>query len=430
MNQDKVTTYLENDIFRMERSILNKKNIDTLNRISENDIPEHLLYYISYEHQYNIFGYGIIDPESFAMLFGYSSLELKRKHPNPFQRQLKIIAEGEKRKSLRTRKGNEIKNDEIVCDTKLENALFILSNFPLRLTSTTIVDNAYLVRSQETFLVLDNFTIIQDIKTGKVHYLYHVNDKFRRNLSTFYQNMSLNSLINLRGTKATKLYRHILAFRDALFAQGMSSNTPETAPDFDYLCELAEISKNLLPKYRKDKLKTALNKIATLTELKFKYEWVKGSKEKEKYTLILHFDTTFGDIPLLNSLTHTQESKKRSDKINIVVNEFKHNLYNLCPLRENRYSDTAKQDFHRWLMSLDNEDEKTVQDLCLELKLAFVNAGCKSPNLLESRINNFINIVKNENDLDKLDECISRIVFDPSKDFKLYAQDIREKTTE
>ena len=51
--------------FRMERSVVSKNNFDLLKNISKDRIPETLLEYICYEHQYNVFGYGVLDPEQF-----------------------------------------------------------------------------------------------------------------------------------------------------------------------------------------------------------------------------------------------------------------------------------------------------------------------------------------------------------------------------
>ena len=91
----------EEGLFRMEKSVMTKSNFDGLSEVSGDNIPEALLEYICYEHQYNIFGYGILDPVEFAGRFHFSLSKILASHPEPYQLQLRKLHGSASRQNYR-----------------------------------------------------------------------------------------------------------------------------------------------------------------------------------------------------------------------------------------------------------------------------------------------------------------------------------------
>lgn len=360
------------ELFRMERSVMTKKNFDFLNSISGDRIPEALIEYICYEHQYNIFGYGRLDPEVFSKSFRLSFSHLCSRHPSPHQSRVSagILPES---KNLRLRSYRSgVCNADLLCDSRLENALYILGACPLKAVATSIRDKT-LVRHTEFLRILESFTLVQESRTGKVTYLYKLDDRFRRNLASMYLTTSRESLIRLRRSNLGSLYVYLLTLRDALISRGCNSTTEEYTPDFNYLCFLAGVPQYDEAKYRKRDLNKAIEKIRKNTELRFEVEWVRGTG-CERYTPLFHFETGL----------FTNGGPAR---VKVAVQEFVHNLVDVCPFKGNRYSSESEEFFFDWIQSA---SEKDITLFTYALEKTFIDMGCGIPGNISSRIRTFV----------------------------------------
>lgn len=375
----------EEGLFRMEKSVMTKSNFDGLSEVSGDNIPEALLEYICYEHQYNIFGYGILDPVEFAGRFHFSLSKILASHPEPYQLQLRKLHGSASRQNYRLRQsGDRVEQENIICRTRLENALFILANYALDITATAVLDDHTLVRQYGFLRVIESFSLIQDGKTGKITYAYKLDDKFRRNLSSMYLTTRLESLVALRKSGLGSLYVFLLKLRDALFAEGRTDTRVDTTPTFDYLCQMAGIPEEKEPKYRKRDLNRAINKIRQETELIFSLEWVRGGGQ-ERYTPIFHFTPRDGQvIGLCNE--HYARHLRDMERIDIAVLEFKHNLVDVCPFKGNRYAPDAEDFFYEWVSTDSPEADNLVR---YALEKTFVNLGCGIPFDINERVRLF-----------------------------------------
>lgn len=373
-------------LFRMEKSVMTKSNFDELGLVSGDTIPESLLEYICYEHQYNIFGYGILDPAEFASKFHFSIHYLMGHHQDPYQFQLrKILAKNRPQQNHRLRNASaKTSQEDIICSSRIENALFILANYALNITSTAVLEDQTLIRQYGFLRVLESFTFIQDGRTGKVMYAYKLDDKFRRNLSSMYLTTSRDSLVSLRKSGLGPLYVFLLKLRDAVFAEGRTETVPGNTPAFDYLCKLADVPEYPEAKYRKRDLNKAIARIQKDTELDFILEWVRGGGN-ERYTPLFHF------IPADKQPVGTPDSRfvricRDRERIDVAVHEFMHNLVDVCPFEGSRYSDAAEDCFFEWIHHSSNEQERLVR---FALERTFVNLGCGIPADIKERVSLF-----------------------------------------
>ena len=386
MSDKKTPPSPSHELFRMEKSVMTKSNFEELGMVSGDAIPEALLEYICYEHQYNIFGYGLLDPAEFARMFHFSHNHLTGKHDSPYQFQLrKILQKGATPKNRRLRLGTgHTSPEDMICESRIENALFILANYALNVTATAVLEDHTLIRQFGFLRVLESFTMIQDGKTGKVTYAYKLADNFRRNLSSMYLTTSRDSLVSLRKSGLGSLYVFLLKLRDALFSQGKTTTDISNTPDFEYLCDLAGVADYDEPKYRKRDLNLALRKIQNNTEIEFTVSWG-GTAGRQKYTPIFQFMQTSGLLFGTPDTRYVRVMRDR-ERIDIAVHEFKHNLVEICPFNGNRYSERAEDFFFEWIKS---DDPEHIRMMVYALEKTFINIGSGIPANIESRINLF-----------------------------------------
>lgn len=375
----------EMELFRMEKSVMTKGNFDELGLVSGDRIPEALLEFICYEHQYNIFGYGVLDPVEFARMFHFSHRFLIGKHDSPYQLQLrKIVGKANLISDRRARRAvGGVCPEEFLCESRIENALFILANYALSVTSTAVLEDNSLIRQCGFLRVLEEFTMVQDGRTGKVTYLYKLDDKFRRNLSSLYLTTRRDSLVALRKSGLGALYVFLLKLREALLSEGRCSTTPDRTPAFEYLCGLAGIHGSE-PKYRKRDLNRTMRKLNEETELEFTVSWVCGAG-RERYTPLFTFRAP-DDMSLLQPDSRYMKVCRTRERIDIAVVEFKHNLVSVCPFKGNRYSSDAEDFFYEWIRSEREEDRRL---FAFALENTFVNIGSGIPGDVPARVSLF-----------------------------------------
>lgn len=400
------TILQESNFFRMGKSLITTENINQLYSISSDHIAESILYHICYEHQYNLFGFGRIDPEQFGNFFGFSRQYLFQKHENPYQKMILRSASESKTKKSRAK----IDGVTVNYGNRLENSLFILANLPLFICRTLIDDNNKIVRKMEPVRILKNIYIEQDKRTGKLFYTYELEESFRRNLSTLYLTSNTRSLINLRKSGYAPIYQYLLSLKDELFRAGETTTTAENTPTFDYLCKLANI-KNREPKYMKRDLNSVFKKINKETELEFSVDWIRYNST-EKYTPIITFYQTLFDT--IGCDTRQAIYKRKEERLDVACVEFKHNLYEQCPYRSYEYIDRAEEMFYEWI-KLDTPQQRKL--LAHILTQTFINMDAPIPDNIKERINF---LVENSPKYDKsnFDHYIKQMF--SSEKFKFY----------
>ncbi len=385
------------DQFRMERSIITQENINSLYQVNNDHVAEAIIYYICYQHQYDLFGFGRLDPEIFSKEYGFSRQYLSEKVSEPFQLKINPI-EYEKRKKENS--------NQLFCN-RIENALFTLGNMTLYIMSTLVDDEKKLIRRTQFLHILKEIYIETDKLTGKKTYVYKLEDSFRRNLSSYYLNTSRNTLVKLRKSGLAPLYHAILRLKEALFSEGKTSTEESNTPNFAYLCEVAGISKNLEPKYQKRDLKEAFEKIKKYSTLSFDVEWIKGENSKEKYTPIFHFNPMLGET--LDQEGIYARMQKKETGIDIITIDFLHNLLDRCPEQtyENYIKGEGEKKFMQWITKT---NPGTVTLLQQQLINAYVDSGIgQIPQNIAERISKIQKTAK-ECSFDEFKEKIKEII--------------------
>lgn len=377
------------DIFRVEQSVMTKINLDRLYTVTGDRVAESILAFICYQHQFSLFGYGILNPEEFAKLFGYSGRYLREEVEHPFQEQMLSVPQVGTKVDMRTGQVTRIDSSELVCKKRIENALFTLANYVLSLTITNVETDRILYRSYSAMRLFDSFAVITDRVTGKILYQYHLDERFRRSLATLYLKASLPSIVALRPCGLGAMYFFLVRTRDAVFAKGTTSTLPERTPSFDELCKLADIPSTMETKYRKRKLKAAFDLVRERTELDYTVEWVKNGG-KEKYTPIFHFIPAVGQI-IFEPSSVAADFYRKEEKLLVAVNEFKHNLYEACPKTGDVYSrEHVEKIFYEWLKSDSPEFDDCLSGVFSKSAL---DAGCFIPRDIDERVKLFKQLV-------------------------------------
>lgn len=394
------------DRFRMEQSVVSKTNFDLLKNISKDRIPETLLEYICYEHQYNVFGFGVLDPEAFARRFHFSASFLREQHEDPYQIRVRGIQmdKTDRRRRLPIAAASAPfseetgKGKDISCFTRLENALYVLANYPLEVTTTLVIDNKALIRKYTSLRILKSFSYVQDTTSGKILYTYELEPDFRRNLSSLYLSVDINSLVRLRKSGLGGLYLFLVKVRDAIFHDGRSCTEPGR-PTFDHLCGLADIPDyNGNKKYRKRDLRARLKKVAANTDLNFTVDWLPDGSG-ERYVPVLYFTPELGQI-VGGSSAALEKKRRENEKILVACSEFKYNLAQACAYGRALHSAEAEDYFFEWIR---HDDEETVGQMRTSLAKTFINLGYAVPTDIGKRIELFCWYVTRERreDFDK-----------------------------
>ena len=331
------------DYFRMERSVIeNHMNMRRLHEISGDYVAETILYYICYEHQYNIFGFGRLDPEEFARKFGFARSYLRERHESPYCEALNRGG-GTGRTDRKRRRPEDL--DESSMTSRIENALFILAHLPLGI-SVTVESERRRTTSYTPIRVIKKIIINQDKGTGKVTYTYQMDEDFVRNTSNLYLKTNTASLISLRKTGGVQLYHFLLRLKASLFEQGLTgSPAGERAPKFDFLCEKGGINPNQEPKYRKRDLNAILRTINERTELDFEVEWTRDGGGN-KYVPVFHFTPSPYDI--VGESLYAAHMRK-DERMDVLCVEVKHQLIRKCPYRDLESVDKGESMFFEWL---------------------------------------------------------------------------------
>lgn len=402
MEQLTTVPAIKEEILRIERNIMSKKNLDYLYRATGDRVAENLILYITYQHQYDLFGYGTLDPEEFASFCKYSTRYLREKVNNPLQAQMHKTPKNQKKTTSRQSLDTNI--DDVICENRIENAFYALANYPLDIVNTYTQNDKYLIRAFGSTLLLDFVIFLTDKNTGKTTIHYRLAEKFRLNLLSYYLNINPQSLVGLRKSGLTAMYIFLVRMKEALFAQGRTNTTPETTPEFEYLCSLCDIEKDTEPKTKKMLLNRAIATIQKTTELSFTVEWVKNYAQ-QKYTPLFNFEPQLGDLIEIPEHKRMNYIEREKEKIKIAVAEFKFNLINACPVEERSSSAEAENFFYEWIQTDDPEEIKTITD---QLRKTITNIGCKTPDDIEERIRVFNKYAK-EKDRTELDSWLAEL---------------------
>lgn len=275
-----------NDLIRIDKNV--GKNVLDFSALGK-DAPliKSLIYYFCHSYQYNLFGFGMLDPQEFAKEFNFTANYLRSRHESPAQ--LRGFSDQEIADMYALQ---EAQPEMRVWDSILENALWILKSTKINYryggkAFDTDGEKVYYseVKSIQ-FLTELSITFHKNSHGGREKVLYHyaLDPSFVENLTNYYFKADHRSISLLRKPALDDLYVYLKNLRSSL-------KGADGTPGFSLLCELAHIQiKN--PKQRKFKLNKCLEKIAEESDLKFTVSWVKEHPGvRYQYKPIIHFAT-------------------------------------------------------------------------------------------------------------------------------------------
>ena len=357
-----------NTTFRIEKTVFSRKNLEILCNLTGDNIVIALLMYIFFQHQYDILGYGIIVPDDFMNLMGYSRAYIRSipDHKEEDANQLPSVQTNSEICSRQTLKSQL----ESLPKNRIERGLFALTNSTLFIQTTTINTDRYLMRRVQSTKILKEYSCLREKTTGITKYCYLVDEDVRRNLNTFYNKVNLNSTIQLRKSpNLLQLYLFLVRLKDALYAKNMTKTPLKEAPSFDYLCEISGINTTAEKRYQKRDLCEAFAKIKERTELDFTVTWEKNSNG-HRYIPMIQFHPTEEENNIINS-ERVGSIDKKKEKIDVAATELTHQLLQIW---HNSTKDTEQDSFAHWLQ---NDDQTIISDITKCLEDTLINIGCK-----------------------------------------------------
>jgi len=398
-----------NSICRFNRGLFSKNIFGELYNITKDHVAESIVAYICWGHQFDIFGYGIIDPSLFSKKLKLTTNYLREPVSHPCQLESQKGTSADTMiSSLRKRGSEEVQGDLIVCDKRLTNALYVLSHIPVSMEGITVAGET-IQRSIETYLILDGFSVVQDRITGKVFYKYHLSERFRLTLNHFYVNLNINTLIALRPRGLGAVYGFLVHLSRAVFAKGQTSTTVDYTPPFDFWCELAGLH-DTEPAQKKKKLKASFDYInAHSPDITFSVEWVSNGG-KYKYTPIIHFVPKQGDIKADDDFFGRAKKLRLDEKVDVILTELKHQLYDACPKEYGLLFENAEKHFYSWLKTLGVADSENIRRIIAN---TFANTNCRIPKDMDKRVSFFLDKAANNGHRD-FDGWLREIIHSPT----------------
>ena len=292
--------------FRIDKYLVNdicgfNEQIDSDDRLVRN-----VVYSVAEDYEHSLFGFGSIDPARFAERWQYDPSFLRRRVTEPYQ--LRDMTADEilrYRERISSRIGGikDAGSDRYVWDTRLENALYILSNKPFNFNSygefVATGKNGpqeRIIKSHASFTL---FSSIDTVNRGrnKVVYTYTLNENFEKNLTRYYIRGERESLLRLRSCGLDSLYLYLTNLRINLALEGKGVAAGTAAAGFDHLCNLAGIPSKTQsggdyePRERKKLLVRALRRVVETTELKFEVRWGRAADGSSPYLPEIDFGT-------------------------------------------------------------------------------------------------------------------------------------------
>ena len=291
-------------------------------------------------------------------------------------------------------------------------------NYPFGVTVTTKENEKTLIRTYKVIRVIKYYSIIQDKNTGKATYEYELEEDFRRNLDTLYLKTNINSIVALRKSCLNPLYFFLITLKDALIAKKTTETTIEDTPQFEHLCNLANIKDDIEPRYRKRNLNQCFAKINEATELNVRVTWTKNGNN-ESYIPIIKFILDDNEKQRMNN-DRLSNIVRINEKIAIAVNELKLNLTRAFPRKDDMGGSHIETDFLEWLRTDNIQHRSIINKALLD---TIVNCGYKIPDDMEARITQLCFLAKT-NTIENIDSWLTELF---TGRFKLIPAEIKSE---
>lgn len=300
-NKKDQTDIISPSSFRIDKCLVS--DIHNFNeQINADDhLIRNIIYSVAEDYEHSLFGYGSLDPAVFARRWQYDPSYLRRRVEHPYQlREMSSEDVARYRERVAKSRADGEVGDDRIWDTRLEDAMYILSNKPFNFDSygEFVTDKDGRQRRTKTHASFTLFTAIRAVPCGrgKTVYAYTLNENFEKNLTQYYIRGERQSLLTLRRRELDSLYLYLTNLKINLALDRRSRSTMgDSCADFSLLCSIAAIpaetrdGRPVEAKRRKQLLMDAVEQVNENTELSVELSWTKADGARAAYVPIFYF---------------------------------------------------------------------------------------------------------------------------------------------
>lgn len=270
---------------------VDKNIVENINDFSvygkDEPLVKALLYYIAYQHRYNPEEFGILDPEKFAAVCGFTPNYLRNRHDEPA---MLMGLSSKQVERLYAAAEDDVQHK--VLDSNLENALYKLMRINMVYQNKpriyTLKDNKMVQETSfHSFNFIQNLKVAQ-IKTpsgrSKTIYQYEVTESFINHMGLYYMPCDLQLLVFYRKKRRDDLYLFLVRAREYC----RFSKQDQFTSNLDQLCRWANI--NLTSdREKKRKITATFKDFEEKVDFKFTLQWHRRDGERWEYVPVLYF---------------------------------------------------------------------------------------------------------------------------------------------
>jgi len=264
------------DRVRLDRNLF--YNLPDIQRNFKEDatLARDIIIFLAHSYKTDLFGYTNFAINDFCKLMGYKSPNLQKTHP--------IFETGIIKPP--TLLGHEFKS-------VFEYTLYRLAanNIPLSRIEKTQIPTMKELNVSFVQIISDIRVSYNVNRPQKRFYSFKLGRGFVENLISFYVTLSLKDYLRVASNKNSGRIKNLYIYLAGMQNVLIYNNTNVLTPNFDFLCEIANIE-DQLPKHRKFTLHKYLKNIAENSDLKFQIEFFTDKGQKQAYSIRLTFDST------------------------------------------------------------------------------------------------------------------------------------------
>ena len=291
-----LTTQKSNlNMIRADKNIAN-----IISKLMEKDsynVVVSLLMYFYHCTQNNLFGFGVLDPQNFGEVMGFTPEFLRMKHPDPIQPRVENWSKDEIKRRYELEKKYP---EERIYDSLLENALYILTqtvNLSKGAQLVSFDEGVKYMNQIKSFQFLTDIACVYDRSKSrgkpKIFYQYALNPQILNNLNHFYFDEYIEDFVAVRkaGKNLDGLYLYLKNQEN--FTTGNLENTFRAS--LDVLADKLQLSEKYEQKYKKREVKRAIEKILKVTKnFSCSLDWESAGKNARwQYIPVITFNSRF-----------------------------------------------------------------------------------------------------------------------------------------
>lgn len=282
-----------------DRINIDKNIVDNLSDFSvygkDQPLVKSLLYYFAYQHRYQPEQFGVLDPEDFAIVCGFTPGHLRCRHEDP------AILAGKTQKQIdRLYAEAEQLSERKVLDSNLENALYKLLTtniiYQQRPRVFTLKDNTMIHETDYySFNFLKNLKVRQITTPAgrqKTIYNYEVTESFINHMGLYFMPCNLQDLVLFRKSRRDDLYLFLIRAREYC----LYGNINQYQSNLDQLCTYANLSLTS-DREKKRKINDSFKDFKEKVDFDFDLQWKARDGERWEYVPVLFFPDTSSKRP-------------------------------------------------------------------------------------------------------------------------------------